>query len=93
MDMKIASVLSAYKVYNTNSIPGQKKVNQTDKTEAKDSFTLSEKAGEYQAVRKALAQVPDVREERVTGIQSRIASGNYQVNANDIAAKMFQGWV
>jgi negative regulator of flagellin synthesis FlgM len=91
MDIKVSSVYNAYNIHNTNSIPGQKKPGGADKTEAKDSFTLSHKAEEYQAVRKALAQVPDIREEKIARLQSSVDSGSYHVPAADIAAKIFQG--
>ena len=91
MDVKIASVLNTYNVYNNNN-PSGKKINQSDRNEAKDTFSLSAQAGDYQTVRKALAQAPDIREDKVAALSAKVSSGTYSVNANDIAAKMFQRW-
>jgi negative regulator of flagellin synthesis FlgM len=93
MDMKISSVYSVYNIHNTNSIPGQKKAANAERAESKDSFTLSSKAEDYQAVRKALSQVPDVREDKISRLQAGVSSGSYQVNASEIAAKILQGFI
>jgi flagellar biosynthesis anti-sigma factor FlgM len=91
MDIKISNVYSAFNVYNSNN-PGVKKANKTDKADTKDSFSMSVQAGDYQAVRKALAQIPDNREEKTAAVEARISAGEYVINPKNIAAKMFQGW-
>jgi negative regulator of flagellin synthesis FlgM len=89
LDMKISGVLNAYSVYSTTN-QGQKKTDQAEKNEAKDSFSISEQAGEFQTLLRALTQLPDVREDRVAQISERISAGSYNISANDIAAKIFR---
>jgi flagellar biosynthesis anti-sigma factor FlgM len=87
MDVKVASALQAYKVHNSQ--PVQKKPMQTHRAEmGKDTFTMSIQVGDYVTVRKALASVPDIREEKVARIAALVAEGAYEINADAIAAKL-----
>ncbi len=93
MDMRIANAYDAFSVYNVNNSKNAKKINQQDKADIKkDSFTLSNEVADYQTAKKAVAASPDIREDKVAYFKSRLASGNYTVSGNDIAAKLFQGW-
>jgi negative regulator of flagellin synthesis FlgM len=53
-----------------------------------EKVELSTKAQEYQRIRQILDQVPDVREEKVQELKTRIESGNYQIDAGKLATKM-----
>jgi negative regulator of flagellin synthesis FlgM len=55
---------------------------------AAERVDLSDKAKEFQRIRKILDKVPDVREEKVQELKERIQSGNYAVDAGKVAAKM-----
>lgn len=91
MDLRIANVYSAYGAYNAKNTSGVKKADQTGRTgDHKDSFSLSMKAEDYQTVRKALADVPDIRGDKVDQIKARIEANAYHVNASDIAAKLLK---
>jgi negative regulator of flagellin synthesis FlgM len=55
---------------------------------ATERVDLSAKAKELQRIRKVLDQVPDVREDKVRELKTRIANGEYAVNSGKIADKM-----
>jgi negative regulator of flagellin synthesis FlgM len=56
----------------------------------KDEFKISEQAKEFQIAMKALANVPDIREDKVREISARIESGEYKVEAKDISEKIIR---
>ena len=93
MDMRVAGVNSAYGVYNTTNAVGGKKADGTGKAPTKDDIFLSERAEDYQAVRNALANLPETGEENVKRIKALIDSGEYSVSASEVADKILQGFI
>lgn len=64
------------------------------RTRGTDKAQISPEGQEFRAVLEAVSKVPDIREERVAELQSKINSGQYHVSARDIAAKMLnEGWL
>jgi negative regulator of flagellin synthesis FlgM len=90
VDIRVTNVYSAYGVYNAPAANG-KKADAARVDASKDIFSLSEEAEDYQAVKKALAGVPDVRDEKVRQIMEKIGAGEYFVSASDVADKILQG--
>jgi negative regulator of flagellin synthesis FlgM len=86
-NMKTAQVLSSYsrgEAARTNpekSAEGAVPVPQ-------ERIDLSGKAREVLQLQKAVAEAPEIREDRVNELKARIESGTYRVSAGDIAAKM-----
>ena len=90
MDMRISSAYGAYSVQPTRNTQALTKG--TGRTRAdSDSISISNEASDFQFARQAVASVPDVREDTVDRIQSQIAAGSYNVSAQAVAAKIFQG--
>ncbi len=56
-----------------------------------DQVALSQKALDMQLARKALADVPAVRQDRVQTLRARIESGEYQVDSKEVARKLLEG--
>ncbi|SDF79504.1 flagellar biosynthesis anti-sigma factor FlgM [Sporolituus thermophilus] len=54
----------------------------------KDEVVLSAQAQEFSQILQALRNMPEVREDKVKELADRIAAGNYQVDAKEIAEKM-----
>ena len=54
----------------------------------KDKVVLSSEARELSALRARLAQIPDVREERVAALREALRQGTYRVSPEEIADKM-----
>jgi negative regulator of flagellin synthesis FlgM len=49
---------------------------------------LSQRAGEVQAAQQALAEVPEVRADKVAALKAQMAAGTYQVDPEQVAAKI-----
>ncbi len=54
----------------------------------RDEVQISQAGRDYQVAKQAVAQSPDVRMDKVRELKSRIASGEYQVSADDFASKL-----
>jgi negative regulator of flagellin synthesis FlgM len=61
-----------------------KKITKKSEATVKEQYTVSSKGQDYQA-KKALAAAPDIREEKVAALKEQIASGSYNVSAQEIA--------
>jgi negative regulator of flagellin synthesis FlgM len=55
-----------------------------------DKVSLSQKAGDLQAARAALASTPDVRETKVAELRQQIADGSYHVESQDLATDLLR---
>jgi len=53
-----------------------------------DQALISSQATELGRFREILAQIPDVREDRIAGLADKIASGQYRPSSLEIAEKM-----
>jgi negative regulator of flagellin synthesis FlgM len=53
-----------------------------------EKVALSAQAKEYRAVKELVDKTPEIREEKIRELQSRIDSGSYRVPAEDIAKKI-----
>ncbi|NLN64333.1 MAG: flagellar biosynthesis anti-sigma factor FlgM [Clostridiaceae bacterium] len=74
-------------VYNHTNTVG--KVQKTENVASKrDGYKISSQAKDYQAVMKALRDVPDIRQDKVREISERLESGQYKVETRDISDKI-----
>lgn len=62
-----------------------KKITKKSEATVKEQYTVSSKGQDYQTAKKALAAAPDIREEKVVALKEQIASGSYNVSAQEIA--------
>lgn len=76
-------------IYNHTN-PVGKVIRQNGIALKKDEFKISGLAKDYQAVMKALRNIPDIRQEKVQEISSKIDKGQYNVKARDISNKIIQ---
>jgi negative regulator of flagellin synthesis FlgM len=53
-----------------------------------DAVSISDKARSLSAAHKAVADAPDVREDRVSALKAAIADGTYSVNSRNLASKL-----
>ncbi|MCI5502392.1 MAG: flagellar biosynthesis anti-sigma factor FlgM [Lachnospiraceae bacterium] len=83
--MRIDALNQVSRVYEANKT---KKVSKNSETDKRDQFEISQSAKDYQTVKKALSQTPDIREDKVAEIKSAMNSGTYNVSAQEIADKM-----
>ena len=89
MNMRIGNVYDAYRTYNTNGAGRPRRANAPD-GRIQDTFSLSVQAEGYQLARKVVSNIPDVRQEKVTSLQSQIANGQYSVSADMVADRILQ---
>ena len=75
------------KAYDGSS-ESAKKVNKAGAVSSKDAYEVSQFAKEYQIAKNAVSKTSDVREDRVAEIKEALASGTYNVSAQEIAEKM-----
>lgn len=54
----------------------------------RDEVQISRVGRDYQVAKQAVAQASDIRMDKVAELKSRIASGEYQVSADDFASKL-----
>lgn len=85
--MRIEAYNQVHQLYQS------KKVSQTRETGSvarKDQLQFSNMGKEIRAAQAALAGTPDIREEKVAPIRSKIQSGTYQVDNMSFAQKLMQ---
>ena len=87
--MRINSINHVNQVYKRNQV---KPVNSISKDSQTDALSISSKAKDYQVARKALSDIPDVREDKVNDIKARIQNGTYEVSAEDFAQKLVEAY-
>ena len=56
----------------------------------RDEVQISRAGRDYQVAKQAVADAPDIREDRVIQVRNRMASGNYKVDNGDFAAKLLE---
>ncbi len=83
--MRIDTVNRIYETYQTQTAANIKK---QGKVTSKDEVTFSSEAKKFAEVKKMLSDVPDVRWDKVNEIKERMASGNYNVKAEEVAEKI-----
>lgn len=83
--MRIDAINKIYETYKTNGVVSSNKVN---KTSSKDEVALSSTAKDFRAIYKALANVPDVRQDKVDTIKEQINNNAYNVKASAVAEKI-----
>jgi negative regulator of flagellin synthesis FlgM len=76
-------------VYNKHN-PVDKIQKQNVVSSGKDEYKISAQAKDFQIIMKALANIPDIREDRVKEISAKIESGEYRVEASDISEKIIR---
>jgi negative regulator of flagellin synthesis FlgM len=59
-----------------------------EQSQATDKVELSEASRDVQKIQEVLKNTPDVRAEKVQELKSKIESGQYRVDAREIANKM-----
>ncbi len=78
------------KIYNTqtsNSRVKDKAVGKENSLNSaqKDKVSLSSIAQDVMAAKKQLAELPEIRNDKINEIKTKLSNGNYQIDANRIA--------
>ena len=83
--MRIDAFNKVSELYKSNNIKITSNVKGNSVT---DKLEISQIGKDYQVAKKALSSVSDVREDRVKDIKERMASGAYDVSANEMADRL-----
>lgn len=83
--MRVEAYTQVAQVYKTSKVT---KTNSTSAVEKRDEFIISQTGRDYKIAKQALADTPEVREDKVAELKSQIESGEYNVDAGDFASKL-----
>lgn len=78
----IGNIIDTYKLQKSTVVENKKNI------KGKDVLDISSTAKEYQIAQKAIAQLPDIRMDKIQDIKDKIESGSYNISANEIADKI-----
>lgn len=85
--MRIEAYNQIHQLYQTNKV---NKTRQTGSTARTDQLQFSNLGKDISAAQAAISAAPDVREELVASIRSRVQSGTYSVDNETFAEKLLQ---
>lgn len=83
--MRIDAYNKVSQLYKTNNV---KKTTKSDGGSFSDKLEISQKGKDYRVAKEIVAQVPDVRQERIDEIKKQIESGTYSVDMTEVADKI-----
>ncbi|MCL2350758.1 MAG: flagellar biosynthesis anti-sigma factor FlgM [Defluviitaleaceae bacterium] len=86
--MRIDNIYSPQKIARPVNAVSRGKADRTLNTNFADAYTPSSLATDFNVARKAVANTPDIRTDKVDDIINRINSGDYNVSADDVAGKI-----
>jgi len=89
MSSTITDVFRISSIYSASSTQSQRQ-RVTREEEEKDIMTLSNQAKEFNTIFKTICATPDIREDKVQDIESRMSFGNYEVSSSDLANKILE---
>ncbi|WAM33062.1 flagellar biosynthesis anti-sigma factor FlgM [Caldicellulosiruptor morganii] len=86
--MRIEDRMRIFQIYSSGT-----KVNRVEKKQDvknADKLEISSEARDFQTILNAIKSTPDIREEKVNEIKSKIESGTYSVSAKDVVEKLIR---
>ena len=86
--MRIEAYHQVAQVYKANRSVRTAKT--ADAGASRDEVQISSFGRDYQVAKQAVAEAPDIREEKVTELAARVNSGTYDVSADDFAEKLLE---
>ncbi len=90
--MRIGTYNMINQVYGTKNTKKTGNLNSTSYANFKDEVSFSSLGKDMQIAKTALADAPDVRENLVNDIKTRIAGGTYEVSNEDFASKLLEAY-
>jgi len=87
--MRIDAYNQIQQIYQTSNVK-KTQDKKTTATSFRDQLMLSRTAQDAQTAKKALADVPDVREELTVPLKEAIDNGTYDVDVDDFAGKLLE---
>lgn len=87
--MRIDAYNAVNQVYQSNAGYKAKAANASYSS---DKVEISSVGREYQVAKAAVAQAPDVREDKIAEIKARMSAGTYHVSGMDFANKILDSY-
>ena len=83
--MRIDAINKVNQLYQATK---PKKAKETGSAKKKKKYEVSKSGQDYQTAKTAIKASPDIREDKVSRIKDALATGTYNVSAQEIADKM-----
>lgn len=87
--MRIDAMAEISQIYQSN---GTKRKTGVNTVAAKDTVEISGFGKELQIAKQAIAQAPDIREDKVQELKTSVANGTYNVPMGALADKLLNGF-
>ena len=88
--MRIDAYSKVSQIYQASS--ENKKSVQNAKEGYRDTFEISRIGRDLQVAKQAVSGAPDIREDKIAAIKAGIASGTYNISADEIAEKLVDSY-
>lgn len=88
--MKINGQVNVHNVLKTYQKSAKTEKVNSKKALEMDKVEISSTARDMQVAMKALADLPEVRSEKVEAVRSQLSSGKYKVDAEALVDKLFE---
>lgn len=86
--MRIEAYNQVAQVYKANKAANAPKTARTNAS--RDEVQISSFGRDYQIAKQAVAEAPDIREDKVAALAAKVKSGNYNVDADAFASKVIE---
>ncbi len=86
--MRIETYNQVAQIYMTSQSASASKLN-TAGTK-RDEVQISQTGRDYQIAKQAVAEAPDIREDRVAELKAKIDAGSYSVDTGDFASELLK---
>ena len=83
--MRIDAYNQISQIYRTTK---KTAVSKASRSQGSDKVEISQFGKDYQIAKQAVASAPDIREDKVASVKSRIEAGEYDVSADELAEKL-----
>lgn len=88
MDLRISSLMKTYDIHAGKKTNEVKRVSREE--EKTDVVAISSQGRDYQVAKNAVMQSPDVRQDRVNEVKSKMTNGEYNIDSKTLANKMIE---
>ena len=85
--MRIDVVNRVYNTYQAQAVAASNKI---DKVGSKDEVELSSEAKDFATIKNMLANSPEIRQDKVEDIKTRMDNGEYNVSSYEVASKILK---
>ncbi len=86
--MRIDAYNQVAQLYNVNKTTRTKSTTSVERP--RDAVQISQAGKDYQIAKQAVANAPDIREDKVADLKAQVKSGNYNVDTGDFASKLLE---